>query len=115
MLEILFHAWERRLASVTKDRTVRPFDWGLDWVPPNGHRGAVAPDQQPGDWVAHVMSDTDAFFTPEPTTDYRVRPAAADAERLLSFPSALHTPHATNNTVHARLFQARGRSRRRAA
>ena len=33
MLEALFHAWERRLASVTTDRVVRPFEWGLDWIP----------------------------------------------------------------------------------
>jgi dienelactone hydrolase len=37
MLAPFFHAWERRLASVTKDRVVRPFDWGLDWLAPNGH------------------------------------------------------------------------------
>ena len=39
MLQALFHAWERRLASVTNDRVVRPFEWGLDWIPPNGHHG----------------------------------------------------------------------------
>jgi hypothetical protein len=43
MLQAIFHAWERRLASVTKDRVVRPFEWGLDWIPQNGHRSdAVA-------------------------------------------------------------------------
>src|SRR5262249_5121525 len=30
---------------------------------------------------------------------------------LLSFPSALTTPHESNNTVYARFFPARGRSR----
>ena len=45
MLQALFHAWERRLASVTKDRVVRPFDWGLDWIPSNGlPRGRPSPD-----------------------------------------------------------------------
>ena len=37
MLQAFFHAWERRLASVTTDRMVRPFEWGLDWIPDNGH------------------------------------------------------------------------------
>ena len=32
MLSRFFHNWERRLASVTKDRVVRPFEWGLDWL-----------------------------------------------------------------------------------
>jgi hypothetical protein len=108
MLQALFHAWERRLASVTKDRVVRPFEWGLDWVPANGHRGgAVAIDaaQAIGDWVSHVMADTDAFFTPPPTSDYTLEPAAVGD--VLTFPSALETPHETNNTVYCRYFPAR--------
>ena len=36
LIKSAFHAWERRLASVTTDRVVRPFDWGLDWIPANG-------------------------------------------------------------------------------
>src|SRR5436853_643484 len=35
MLQALFHAWERRLADVTTGRVVRPFDWGLEWIPQN--------------------------------------------------------------------------------
>src|SRR6185503_4653894 len=108
MLQALFHAWERRLASVTKDRVVRPFDWGLDWVPANGHRGGVVASdaaQAIGDWVSHVMADTDAFFTPPPTTDYTLQ-SAPDGD-VLTFPSALETPHETNNTVYCRYFPAR--------
>ena len=52
------------------------------------------------------MADTDAFFTPPPTTDYTLTPAA-DGDRLLTFPSAFATPHATNNTVYAPLFPGR--------
>jgi hypothetical protein len=115
MLQALFHAWERRLASVTKDRVVRPFDWGLPWVPVNGCRHDATPDERLDEWVSHVMADTDAFFTAEPTTDYRVSAAAPDGERSLTFPSALETPHRENNTVHARLFPGRGRNARGAA
>jgi hypothetical protein len=105
MLQAFFHAWERRLASVTTDRVVRPFEWGLEWIPPNGRQ-----DQDPrealGSWISHVMSDTDAFFTPPPTSDYRFEPAA-DGGGLLTFPSALVTPHPDNNTVRCRFFPAR--------
>lgn len=105
MLQAFFHAWERRLASVTTERVVRPFDWGLEWIPQNGH-----PDQDPrdalGSWVSHVMSDTDAFFTPAPTSDYHFQ-SAADGSGLLTFPSALVTPHPDNNTVRCRYFPAR--------
>ena len=57
MLQAFFHAWERRLASVTKDRVVRPFEWGLDWIPANGHpAGDAAGRTMLGDWVSHVMA-----------------------------------------------------------
>lgn len=103
MLQALFHAWERRLASVTTDRVVRPFEWGLDWIPDDGHRRGAPPADVLGDWVAHVMADTDRFFSPEPTSDYELG-AASDAGRLLTFPSALVTPHGSNNTVYCRFF-----------
>jgi dienelactone hydrolase len=109
MLQAFFHAWERRLASVTKDRVIRPFEWGLDWIPeqglPSGADAAAARDLI-DDYVARVMADTDAFFTPPPTTDYTLTPAA-DGD-LLTFPSALVTPHESNNTVRARYFPATG-------
>ena len=107
MLQLLFHAWERRLAAVTTDRVVRPFDWGLDWIPQNGRSADAAPATILREWVSHVMADTDAFFTPLPTTDYSLGATAQDGERVLTFPSALETPHHENNVVHARLFPGR--------
>src|SRR3954452_12907888 len=106
MLQALFHAWERRLADVTTDRVVRPFEWGLDWVPANGQPLETAPADVVGGWISHVMRDTDAFFTPAPTTEYTLTPAA-DGD-LLTFPSAFITPHDANNTVRARYFPAKG-------
>jgi len=111
MLQAIFHAWERRLAEVTKDRVVRPFDWGLDWIPANGHSAAASPATVVGDWVGTVMADTDAFFTPPATTDYMLAPAA-DGD-LLTFPSALATPHRENNTVYCRYFRPRSQGRRK--
>jgi hypothetical protein len=104
MLQAFFHAWERRLASVTKDRVVRPFEWGLDWIPENGHRPEAPPLERIDEYVSRVMADTDAFFTPAPTEDYHLQPAA-DGD-LLTFPSALVTPHESNNTVRCRYFPA---------
>jgi alpha/beta hydrolase family protein len=125
MLQAFFHAWERQLAAVTTDRVVRPFEWGLEWIPSNGSHSRrsedirrtskVSPVEVLGDWVAHVMADTDAFFTPEPTSDYALGRSTPDADRLLTFPSALATPHRENNTVHCRLFPAGKDGDRRAA
>jgi len=113
MLQTFFHAWERRLADATTDRVVRPFDWGLEWIREDGHRASAPPAEVIGDWVSRVMADTDAFFTPAPTTDYTLR-RGPDGD-LLTFPSALETPHESNNTVYARFFPARARDDAKAA
>jgi len=118
MIEAFFHAWERRLAAVTTDRVVRPFEWGLDWIgsdaPAAGDAGMAADHAAPDDaaapeplsaWVTQVMADTDAFYTPEPTSEYTLGHAESNGDRILSFPSALTTPHPKNNTVYCRLIE----------
>ena len=107
MLQAIFHAWERRLASVTTDRIVRPFDWGLDWMSNAGRPSEGPPADLIGEWVADVMANTDAFFTPPATTEYQLEAPGPDGDQLLTFPSALATPHAENNIVYGRLFHAR--------
>lgn len=107
MLQAIFHAWERRLSDVTKNRVVRPFEWGADWISHNGHRPDPDPARAVQEWVAGVVSDTDAFFTPAPTSDYTLTPAT-DGD-VLTFPSALVTPHRENNTVYCRYFPGRVR------
>jgi hypothetical protein len=105
VLSRFFHGWERRLASVTKDRLVRPFDWGLDWI----HADLANPEGPAiHKWVGDVMRDTSAFFDTPPTTDYDFDARTGE----LRFPSALTTPHAENNTVLARWFPASASLRR---
>src|SRR5579862_8807601 len=105
MLQALFHAWERRLSDSVTNRVVRPFEWGLDWLP------HVSADMPPADaiaeWVSRVMADTDAFFSAPPTSDYTLAAPSAEGDCLLSFPSALETPHPENNTVYCRYFPER--------
>jgi hypothetical protein len=140
MLQVLFHAWERRLASVSTNRIVRPFEWGLDWMSiDNGllrtaddaigemrgpaadaaaSPGLLAPqasaNRYAGDpaklldaWVTGVMADTDTFFTPPPTDAYELHARSPEGDRLLTFPTALETPHDSNNTVYCRYFPVR--------
>ena len=106
MLQTLFHVWERKLVSATTDRVVRPFEWGLEWLPQNGHPTDGHPRDVLGRWVSDVMADTDAFFTPPPTSDYEFH-GTTEGDGRLAFPSALVTPHAENNTVHCRYFPAK--------
>ena len=114
MLARFFHSWERRLADVTKDRVVRSFDWGVDWITPNGHNG-LPPDAHVERWVEDVMRDTPAFFHTPPTSDYEFTAAEPSALRkgeagTLRYASALATPHPENNTVVGRWFPAEGES-----
>jgi dienelactone hydrolase len=123
VLAPIFHRWEHRLASATKNRVVRPFEWGLDWLnEPGGSGRSGGADVEPAGlsrsgedagavverYVEGVMRDTHAFFTPPPTTDYEYTPAAEnspDGEAgTLRYQSALATPHAANNLVAARWF-----------
>jgi hypothetical protein len=113
MLSHLFHAWEQRLASASTDRVVRPFEWGLDWIPPNGHVPGTPEAELLAIWVAGIMRDTDAFFTPPTTSEYQFA-QTSELEGLLTFPSALSTPHVANNTVYCRYFPS-GSSRRLSA
>ena len=110
MLAPLFHAWERHLASISKDRVVRPFDWGVDWISSNGHHadGGEALEQ----WVEEVMRDSQAFFTAPHTSEFDFTEASAELKRTgeagtLRFPSAMVTPHPENNIVPARWFPAK--------
>ncbi|HEY7443729.1 MAG TPA: alpha/beta hydrolase family protein [Vicinamibacterales bacterium] len=105
----LFHRWERRLAAVSDgDRVVRPFDWGSDWLPPNGHGPTPQPEESIQKWVREVLQDSRRFFDATQTTAYRFVANGWDGDGLLTFPSALETPHPINNVVHARYIPARG-------
>jgi hypothetical protein len=115
MLQIVFEAWERRLAAATTNRVVRPFEWGLEWMPLNGHVATTPASDHVGDWVSRVMTNTDEFFTPPPTRDYQLGERLESGDRTLTFPSALTTPHRENNTVYCRYFETPARTRTRAA
>lgn len=100
---------------MTTDRVVRPFDWGLDWLPEAAQR-PLPPADAVSAWVSDVCADTDRFFAAPPTTDYTFT-TEGETPRL-TFPSAFPTPHPENNTVYARYFPGRaprGARRPRAA
>jgi dienelactone hydrolase len=104
LIEKVFHAWERRLVARTKDRVVRPFDWGLDWIESNGHAPGTSPDIILRDWVSQALADSSRFFETPDTSDYVFRPNADGG--AISFPSALKTPQPENNTVYGTYFRS---------
>jgi dienelactone hydrolase len=102
-----FHRWERRLASATADRVVRPFEWGCEWV---GASGSIQTDAERLElWASAALADSERFYALEPCERYELH------GNELTFPSAVETPHAENNLVRAGFFpDASARGRRRA-
>jgi dienelactone hydrolase len=113
MLQALFYTWERWLAERTTDRVVRPFEWGLDWVTPNGWGPGQPPAAILAEWVAEIMRDTDSFYTPEPTSAYQLA-TEEGGNQFLTFPSALTTPHPENNVVSCQWVPTKQRRRKAA-
>jgi len=101
MLARFFHAWERRLVSVSKDRVVRPFEWGQEWIPHSNQYANTSPQDAIETWSSRALEDSSRFFGFVPTTDYSL-----DNGAHLTFPSAIKTPHPENNLVHAHYFPA---------
>ena len=108
MITKAFHRWERKLASVSTDRIVRPFEWGLEWLAdqPVPEGDPISALQSWGEWAT---AHSDGFFAVTAPAD-----AVLHGDRL-TFTSAVATPHRANNTVAARYFpEASPRGRRRA-
>jgi hypothetical protein len=107
MLKRVFHSWERRLAAAAENRTVRPFEWGLDWIP----ELRDATGEEPArllEWAAGALRESDRLFACASGTAFTL-----DGDRL-SFESTVVTPHPENNRVTARYFpepSAAGRRR----
>src|SRR5436309_1304765 len=86
----------------------RPFEWGTDWLAgeplPPGH-----PREALQTWGRAAIARSDDFYRVTPASDYALR------GDILTFTSAIHTPHPENNVVRARYFpDASPKGRRRA-
>ncbi len=91
--------WEYRLATHDKNRTVRDFEWGLEWlsrIPANGD----APEQL-RKIVLDAVAHSDEFFSYRTPRDY-----AFDGNHL-TFTSPLESPYPKNNTAHGQFFPAK--------
>lgn len=107
MIARFFHGWERRLASVATNRVARPFEWGVDWLADQRLPGGD-PRQVLQDWGEATVARSAGFYAVTPAED------AVLTGDMLTFTSAIETPHPENNTVRARYFpelSPRGRKR----
>lgn len=103
MIARFFHRWEEQLGKSTTNRVVRPFEWGIDWLPEDlVHQNGVAPVELLSRLAERAVADSDAFYAVTPAPHYEL-----DSTGRLTFESAYASPHAENNVVQATYFQAR--------
>jgi hypothetical protein len=98
VLARVFHGWERRLAAGSTDRITRPFEWGLEWLGQTDGHGDASACAQLERWADDAVASSETFYRLEPCDDYTLTGS------LLSFPSAVRTPHPDNDIVRARYF-----------
>ena len=91
--------WERRLASRDKERTIRPFEWGLEWLEAEGFDGD--PRRYVRDYTRRAAACSQEFFSYRSPSDF-----VFDGHTL-RFTSPLVSPYPENNRVHADLFPAK--------
>ena len=127
-------SWETALTERDKNRTVRPLEWGFDWLPPL--QSPIHPEHETAKLIAlslQIEQNSAEFFGYTTPTDFRleerhpllfptnVRPetlaqeaelkrkAASGKLRPAQFPrftSAVRSPHPENDQVNARWFPA---------
>ena len=93
--------------GAAENRTVRPFEWGTEWIPDLGD-GQSEPSRL-RDWAARTLRESDVFFAAGENSTFRL-----EGDRL-TFSSAITTPHRQNNLVSARYFPDTSASGRRRA
>ncbi|MEZ5354814.1 MAG: alpha/beta hydrolase family protein [Bryobacteraceae bacterium] len=98
--------WETELANIDQNRTVRPFEWGLDWLEldsrTNGDAGAAL-----SNYAAETARNSERVLDHRRGGGREFRLEGG----TLRFPSVVTTPYPENNTVYAEYFPAPGARR----
>src|SRR4051812_12622502 len=106
------HDWETRMTTRDSNRVVRPFEWGLDWLPglPGVNGNTPTKDSRFDEQEKYfldlnrkIIANSDEFYGYEKPTDFQLSSRMFVGERrpmpVLTFTSAVASPHPTNNTV----------------
>ncbi len=101
MLARVFYHWEVALASKDKNRAVRPFEWGEDYL------GGVSKEPRHClmEYADAVLQNSDRYHSYPPASDFRLE------GNHLTFTSPVTSPYTENNQVHGRHFPAQSRGR----
>jgi len=99
-IEQKIHRYEKMRFAQEPNRRNLPFSWGLEYI------GGGASESDPRAFLDRYIDDavarSDEWYAVTPASDYAL------AENVLTFTSAVESPWAANNRVHAQLFPARG-------
>jgi dienelactone hydrolase len=96
LLGRIIRAQERRHAARDRNRVVRPFGWGAEFVA--GHLNGDDPREVVSAAAREAVRRSEDFYALDDVSDY-----ALEGERL-TWTSAVRTPSDENNTARARFF-----------
>ena len=96
MLARIFYRWEKRLSQRDTNRTVRPFEWGLEFVPAD--IATEDPKQYLLEYSRQFLAESDRYHSYSPIKDASLQGSH------LTFSSPLTTIYPKNNTVHGMYF-----------
>lgn len=96
MLSKIFYHWEKRLSQRDTNRTVRDFEWGLEFVSEN----VRTEDSKKFllEYARKALDDSDRYHSYSRIEDVQM------TDRHLTFTSPLQGIYPKNNTVHALYF-----------
>ena len=90
------HKRERYFAMLNAHRVVRPFEWGTEFI--SDHPNGDDPRKLFSEYSRDTIANSESFFFDPGTPDHEEHGAE------LTWPSAVTTPSAENNTVYATYF-----------
>ncbi len=96
MLKRYMHKRERYFAMLNDNRTIRPFEWGAEFISdaPNGDD----PRKLFSDYSKRTVENSEQFFFDAKTSDFKLK------GDQLSWTSGVTTPSTENNTAYATYF-----------
>lgn len=103
MLSRLFFHWEQSLSRRDTNRKVRPFEWGLEFVPDG--LDFKSPKASLLACARRAIAESDAYHSYNPIRDWRLE------KGHLTFTSPLTTIYPKNNTVHGWYYPANSNGR----
>ena len=94
--------YEHRRWTTDDNRMVRPFAWGLEHIGGDANADDESARVFLRDYSKAAIQKSKEWYEPAPATDYKV-----DGEEVLTFTSAIRSPHPENNTVYGQVFRGK--------